>query len=158
MSHHRLSRQLSAYLDGELTAEDEQEVREHLARCEACRDELRQLQAVRSLLRRLPEPQAPEDLWGAVRSRTVRALPRRRWPARAVLAVAAAAVVVLLALPAVRTRVDRLRAAGVGVDVFVREHALATAGEPFADRAYLGLLISDASAALAGVPREEERR
>jgi anti-sigma factor RsiW len=162
VSHHRLTRQLSAYLDGELPPLDEAEVRDHLARCDSCQKELRRLQAVRSALRRLPDPQAPADLWEEVRIRRSARTRAPAWwpgrPGRGVLAVAAATVVVLLALPLVRTRVDRLRAAGIGLDLFVREHALAASGDPFADRAYLGLLISDASAALAGAGREEERR
>ncbi|MDR7402444.1 MAG: anti-sigma factor [Armatimonadota bacterium] len=157
MTHSRLVRQLSAYLDRELPPDDEQEVREHLAGCDACQEELRRLQAVRAILRRLPEPRAPADL-AAVWGRRGRA--GRRWPAtaRIALAAVAAAVIVLLALPAVRGRIDRLRAAGAGVDVVVREHALAAASDPFADRAYLGLLISDASAALAGAGRGEDER
>jgi hypothetical protein len=44
----------------------------------------------------------------------------------------------------------------VGVDVYVREHALLSATDPFADRAYLGLLIGDANVALVGQRRAPE--
>ena len=166
MTHTRLARQLSAYLDGELTPEDAEEVRAHLTRCVSCREELARLRAVKSLLGRLPEHAAPEELLASLASRPSGAaasrLPSFGWIWRAAFrrpaAVAAAVLVMaLIAVPLVRGRIERLRAAGVGADVFVREHALAAAEDPFPDRAYLGLLVGDADLALAGAPREEAK-
>jgi len=53
----------------------------------------------------------------------------------------------------VKGRIDRLQAADIGVDLYVREHALQSVVDPFVDRAYLGLLIGDANLALAGARR-----
>jgi hypothetical protein len=68
-------------------------------------------------------------------------------------------VLLLIVLPMAKGRLDRLQAANVGVDVYVREHALLSTADPFADPAYLGLLITDANVALVGQRRsaEEER-
>lgn len=169
MNHAWISRQLSAYLDGELTAADAADVRAHLAACAICRADLEDLTRVKHLLGSLPERVPPERFWTVVRERA--AARHRLWPAApvrsiirrpAALAAAMVLVVALVAVPLVRGRVERLRAAGAGVDLYVREHAIASATDPFADRAYIGLLLGDAGLALAGVPRggpeEEERR
>ncbi len=167
MTHARLRRQLSAYLDGELTPADTDDVRAHLAQCATCRRELEHLQSVKALLQRLPERPVPQDLWAAIRGQRDR--PARSFAASlgdrlraafrrpAVAWAAAGLVVALITGPLVWGRLEQLRAAGVGADLFIREHALASAADPFSDRAYLGLLIGDASLALVGVPREEAR-
>lgn len=167
MTHARLARQLSAYLDGELTEMDADGVRVHLTQCSTCREELARLRAVKALLARLPEREMPEELLTALRARLSRAVPSlfltagdvlRGAVRRPAVAVAAAALVlVLVALPLVRGRVERLRAAGVGADLIVREHTRFAADDPFPDRAYLGLLAGDANVALAGAPREEAK-
>ena len=167
MTHARLQRQLSAYLDGELAPAEADEVRTHLAGCAACREELSRLQHVKSLLQRLPERSVPRDLWAAIHSRigspptaTVESLGEvfRRMLRRPALALGAAVLIVaLVAVPLVRGRIERLRAGEIGADLFVREHALASAVDTLSDRAYLGLLIGDANLALAGTPREESQ-
>jgi len=54
--------QLSAYLDGELEAEEAEQVREHLASCEACRKELASLEELTGVLRALPRHKAPGEI------------------------------------------------------------------------------------------------
>jgi len=166
VTHARLRRQLSAYLDGELTPADAEEVRAHLARCEACGAELARLQSVKVLLRRLPERPVPQDAWASMREQVDRprslptSAPGRLRPAvrrPALIWAAAALITALVAGTSLWGRLEQLRAAGVGADLFVHEHALAASADPFADRAYLGLLIGDASLALVGAPREEAR-
>lgn len=163
MIHARLSRQLSAYADGELSPDERREVEAHLVTCVECREELSRLRQVKYLIGRLPEREAPPELWQGVRRRiaqedqgpaagileTMRAAFRR--PAYA--AVAAMVVLILIAVPLVKGRVDRLQAADIGVDVYVREHALVSSADPFVDRAYIGLLVGDANLALAGARR-----
>ncbi|MDQ7850370.1 MAG: zf-HC2 domain-containing protein [Armatimonadota bacterium] len=159
MPHHT-ERQLSAYLDREVTPEEEAAVRRHLSGCPSCQEELSRLERVRRLLAGLPERPLPESFWPELRS----ALGGRREPPwqslfagrriRPAAALAAAAVVVLLLLvPLARGRIDRLRAAEFGLDLFVREHALAAAADPLADRAYLALLVTDANLRIVGQPR-----
>ena len=55
MGHARLERQLSAYIDNELTADDTQQMRAHLETCVGCREELQRLEHVKRLLGSLPE-------------------------------------------------------------------------------------------------------
>lgn len=164
MGHARLERQLSAYLDNELIADDAQQVRTHLETCAVCREELHRLEHVKQLLGSLPEHTPAAQVWEELRQRIEAPAPResegvleaiRNAFRRPALAVAAAAFVILLiAFPLVKGRIDRLRAAEVGPDVFVREHALSAVSDPFADRAYLGLLMSDANLTLVGEPRD----
>jgi len=52
---------LSAYLDGQLTAREQRQVRRHLEVCQACRDDLRALQRTVELVRHLPAVQAPRS-------------------------------------------------------------------------------------------------
>jgi len=66
-----------------------------------------------------------------------------------------AAVVVILALaltPLIKGTVDRLHAAEIGVDLYVREHALQMSTQPLIDRAYLGVVAGDADLVLVGEP------
>ncbi len=169
MTHVRLERQLSAYLDGELSVDETAEVRRHLAECPTCQKEMERLKAVKQLLGALPEREPPAGTWDALRRTLERPAPSiwSRWREglrslvrRPVAAAAAVAVVfALIAVPLVRGRLDRLRAAETGVDVYLREHVLVSSGDPFADQAYLGVMIGDANLALIGEPRpaREER-
>jgi predicted anti-sigma-YlaC factor YlaD len=52
----QLRNKLGAYLDGELARRDQIEVETHLETCQACRDELEDLQQLRHLLRTAPQP------------------------------------------------------------------------------------------------------
>lgn len=54
--------QLSAYLDGELTAQETEKVNAHLAACGACREELALLQRTICLVKELPPVPAPPAL------------------------------------------------------------------------------------------------
>jgi anti-sigma factor RsiW len=158
--HHHVERQLSAYLDRELAPEEEAAVRQHLAGCAACRQELDRLSALKRMLAALPERPLPEGFWSALRrelQRGSRPAPIRwfgGWRARPVPALAAAAVVVLLLLlPLIRGQIDRLRAAEFGMDLFVREHAVTAASDPLVDRAYLGFLVTEANLQIVGARR-----
>ncbi len=46
---------LSAYLDGEVTAEEKREIEEHLKKCSVCSNELKKLQKISSLLKEPPK-------------------------------------------------------------------------------------------------------
>lgn len=159
-AHHGLQRQLGAYLDGELLPEEAAEVRRHLAECAACTAELHDLRTTRTLLRRLSPPPVPDDFVDDLRARLAAEATagRRAWwgpvPRPAVLA-AAVAVVLLVGLPLALGRLERLRAAEAGPDLFVRAYVPDAAADPLMDRAYLGLLVTDASLRLIGEdPRE----
>lgn len=170
MTHDRIGRQLSAYLDRELTPEEARAVERHLEGCPACQEELEALRQTRALLRALPARPLPEDFWPELRRTLQRqaaprargltalgawvdALRRRPAPALAVLAI-----VVLAAVTLVRGQLDRLRAAEFGLDLLVREHAITVAADdPLADPAYLGFVVTQANLALVGATEEARR-
>ncbi len=153
---HRIEQQLSAYIDGELSPGEMDGVRLHLTTCASCEAELEDLRATKHLLGRLVQPDLPQgfaaDLW----RRIEREVPGRWtwWPAwvprPAMVMAAVALALILVAVPLVQNHRDRLRAAEVGPDLFMRAATQAAADDPFMDRAYLGLVTTDANLRLAG--------
>ena len=59
--HRRFRKNLSPYIDGELEANAVERLEAHLAACEDCRLELRQLRATAAALHDLPEVQVPRS-------------------------------------------------------------------------------------------------
>jgi anti-sigma factor RsiW len=62
MNCHRISKMLSAYIDGELTGVEMMEIRRHLADCQDCETELSHLRAAKRLVGRLATAQPSADL------------------------------------------------------------------------------------------------
>ncbi|HEY6102375.1 MAG TPA: zf-HC2 domain-containing protein [bacterium] len=165
MTHLAASQRLSAYLDGELADPERQVLDAHLRGCTVCRRDLAELARVKSLLSALPEVEPPPGLLADLREAPARltsvldsvmAWLRSAFRRPAVAAAAVMLALLLIVLPIAKGRLDRLQAANVGVDVYVHEQALFSAADPFADPAYLGLLISDANIALVGQRRSPE--
>ena len=75
----RISQKLSAYLDGELTAQDRAEVKAHLAGCAACAGELHGLTAADAGLRGLPVIE-PSPFFAARTAAAARALKEYHGP------------------------------------------------------------------------------
>ncbi len=75
--HRRMRRQLSPYLDGMLSAGDRRRFEEHLAQCQACRDELAELRATVRAMAELPLVEAPRSF--------ALAEPRPAWVVRPAL-------------------------------------------------------------------------
>jgi anti-sigma factor RsiW len=125
---------LSALLDAQLTAADEQVVRAHLARCPRCAAELRAVEEARSWLRSLPVVDPPvgfyERLFGTRR--------RRRWGAASLAAAAAASVAFVGVLPAREAPVKP------AVASFIRTHAVTASvdGDPVSQLATAGVPVS----------------
>lgn len=95
---------IEAWIDGDLSDGEAEEMRRHVGGCPECRAEHQSAEEVRAALRRLPSFEAPAPLLDAVRSSTTGRAgspPLMGWRsprvARAVAGVAAIAVVVLLA-------------------------------------------------------------
>ncbi|MCE9582672.1 MAG: zf-HC2 domain-containing protein [Planctomycetes bacterium] len=86
MTCHELKPRLAALLGGGLTAEEASPAREHLAGCESCSREMRELERVEALLGGWKADPGPVDVWPAVSAK----LPRKGW----MLKGAAAAVLV----------------------------------------------------------------
>jgi len=87
---------LSALLDDALSAEEADAVREHVFRCEECREALDALEATVALVRGIPDPDAPDGFVAEVMDR----LPRpagRRSPLLWLAPLAVAACVLLIA-------------------------------------------------------------
>ncbi|MFQ5847902.1 MAG: anti-sigma factor family protein [Candidatus Methylomirabilales bacterium] len=113
-SHRRYRHALSAYVDGELGVPEIRRLEVHLAGCDACRQEQRNLEKLQGLLRqglRDPRPEVPPVLWPGVRVRIeggrphgiVTAWMRRIWEAgweRPRLSLAGAAFATFLILSA----------------------------------------------------------
>ena len=84
---------LSAYLDGELSEDEEIRLVDHLERCAACRMDLADTQAARAAVRALPIIEAPT--WLRPADPTPIEMVRRH-PAAAIAAAAAAILVVVI--------------------------------------------------------------
>lgn len=84
--------QLSAYLDGELSAEEITKLNEHLASCGRCVVDLEEMQRVRMAVRSLPILELPR---GIVTEADAEVVPLRRNRGFLVGAAAAAAAVVI---------------------------------------------------------------
>ncbi|MFN0108071.1 MAG: zf-HC2 domain-containing protein [Blastocatellia bacterium] len=63
MFSNHVHKKLSAYLHGELPAEDARRVAEHLPGCESCRTELEEIEFGAQLASQLQREQAPDGLW-----------------------------------------------------------------------------------------------
>jgi len=157
LNHHRAGQLLSAYLDGELAAAEAAAVQEHLLDCPDCRAAFDGLRLTKRALGQLPLAEPPAEFWASVRDprslhptvALVRRLPPLGWR----LAWAGAAAFVVLALaatPLVKGTIDRAHTSRIGVDLYLRQHAVGMSAEPFADRAYLGLATGDADLVLVG--------
>lgn len=156
MNHRGAARRLSAYLDTEISPEETAEVRSHLALCPDCRAEIEELRATRRLLGSLEAPELPQGFAADLRTRLGRP-PSSRWawwpawvPRPAAAFAVLALVLLLLSVPAIRGHQDRLRAAEIGPDLFLRRAAQAQARDPFLDRAFVGLVFTDANLRLIG--------
>lgn len=62
-------RLFSAYMDRDLTFQEESDLRRHLQRCRGCAEEMARLEGVRDLLRALPEADPGPGFYEAVRGR-----------------------------------------------------------------------------------------
>lgn len=92
MSH--LGDELSAYLDNEIDATARDRIAEHLTGCEACRDELADIDLARQVVRRLPQVELPartRRLTGFRPRRSTGFWPRWAWVAPALAATVLAA-------------------------------------------------------------------
>lgn len=60
---------LEEFLEGEVESQRKQLIRAHLKACHVCRQELLIAQDIAKVLKNLPEPQIPEDLYDSIASR-----------------------------------------------------------------------------------------
>jgi anti-sigma factor RsiW len=160
MSSHRIEQQLSAYLDGELSPAEMDEVRRHLDQSESLRGTLEELRETKLLLGRLRAAELPREFVAELHARIDQPRPWwiLEWLPRSALAVAAMLVILVVAAPLFFGQQSRLRASEASSDLFIRAAAHAASEDPYMDRAYLGLVSTDANLRLIGEePREEPR-
>lgn len=90
---------LSAYLDGEATRTESQQVVEHLQACDRCRSEMEDVHLARSAVRGLPAFEIPAEVLDAVDGQPLAdVVPLRRRPVRIAAAAAVAVLVVFVSL------------------------------------------------------------
>jgi len=90
-----LEEALSAYLDGESTAEEKIAVEEHLKKCPYCRAELEDLKTTKALVGDLKRTEAPSLLWSRIETEIQRkkVVPFRRKVSRFAASAAAAVAI-----------------------------------------------------------------
>lgn len=153
MSDHVTDR-LSAYLDGALGVRDLEYVRGHIETCPACLHEFEELRALRSLLRQLPEPVAPEGFAERVRWRLQREAGRRvrmslrdmlsiplRRPVALRWALACAALLVVVGLP-LGWLAGPVHQTPLDADVYLRDYLILSVDRPLTDEATTTLVSS----------------
>jgi anti-sigma factor RsiW len=95
-----VSRQIAAYIDGQLAQRKARQAELHMGRCAHCREECEEVRFGMAILDRLPPVEAPEAIWTAIEAAFQENRPRdtlalRRWrlafAATVVLALAGAA-------------------------------------------------------------------
>lgn len=94
LHHGHSADRLSAYLDGELSGEETNDVVAHVVACRECRADLQEFDRARTAIRALPGVETPEGLLPQLPAR--RARRRRRVRAVTALAVGAAAVLAIV--------------------------------------------------------------
>lgn len=58
---------LSAFLDGELNPREHEQIRIHISQCANCRHEVEKLKEMVGIVRNMPEPEIPAQLWELTR-------------------------------------------------------------------------------------------
>jgi anti-sigma factor RsiW len=146
---------LSAYVDGALGVRDLERVRAHLEVCPVCLREYGELRALRSLLRGLPDPAAPDGLDERMHWRLAREAARGggsrlrrfllsaiRHPARLRTAVACAALLVALTLPWGWVQQWGAREAPLDTDAYLRDYIVLSSDRPLTDDVATTLVTS----------------
>ena len=133
---------LTDLIDGRLDPAEAAEVTRHLDSCEACRTELGDLQALRTLLRSVEIPEPRATFWGRLEARLAQErarVTRRRWWGRILVpsAVAAIGAAVLALAPVPQMLID--------INGYVHEHARYRSLHPLTDLATVILVSTDAS-------------
>ena len=150
---------LSAYLDGQVSAQEQARIRRHLDQCEDCRRHLEELRRTVALLQSSEPVRAPEGFQAALRSK-VEALgmqpritlrwPRMRWSWRAAGAVAAALLVGIFSVNLLRQTLTVEGLRREDRDLFGTARSQKSADE--AGRAANAPAATEAPQSVAGVP------
>ncbi|MGD9809324.1 MAG: anti-sigma factor [Deferribacterales bacterium] len=133
----KTSENLSAYHDGELNREEEENIRLHLDSCMTCRSEYAGIQDLSMMFKGAERPSAPPELTDRIHE----AVRKGRLPAFSGYAVAAAAV--LIFITGVSAGLSLLRQAdSYSADASVREYYSFASFDPLPDESLGGVYIS----------------
>jgi anti-sigma factor RsiW len=149
MNCERVQNLLSAYVDHELSPDEQRVVRAHLVGCSACSAEHETLVALKGRLSALESLEVPEDFFSELSARldveepisgasTVGGVTfrwRHYWPAAAAAVLAVAVLVPSLRLSADHQVIDP--------DSFFRQHTLTSAAQPLADNSVLSYYVAN---------------
>jgi len=122
---------LSTYLDGELDPQEHERIEKHIAHCSKCRDEVERLKEIMGILKGMPAPELPTQLWELTRRRVETASEKtsREWGFRipkwsfAPVGVVVFALLVLLVGSQIFYKTE---IAPPTVDTFIQEHILSS--------------------------------
>jgi hypothetical protein len=92
-----ISRQLAAYLDGELAPRSLQQAELHMGHCALCRAECEQVRFGRAMVAHLPQVEAPEAIWASIEAKLPEIRSRETWMVRRWRPVFAMAVLLVFA-------------------------------------------------------------
>lgn len=124
----RIEPLLGAYVDDEVAPQVHDEIESHVSVCDPCRTQLREIQGLAAALGQHDPVSVPPALWAAIETRLEpgarsHTIFFRRFPSRAVLALAASIVIVvglgLFGLPWGADRTSQVRAATVDFSVLL---------------------------------------
>jgi anti-sigma factor RsiW len=135
-----MHKKLAAYQVGALDAAQRFAVEQHLHGCAACRAELQALHRTVTLLRPVPQVDAPREVWAGV----ARQLTPRRRTARIVRwapAMAAAMLLLIVALAVVLPLLHGNLPGAQPQDAYADMQLAAAWDNPMADKAALGLAV-----------------
>lgn len=142
---------LSAYVDRELSPEEQRLVRAHLVGCRDCGAEYDALVALKQHLASLPSVEVPADFFAGVSARldaeeTLLPAPARRGPGaswyRYWPAAAAAVLALAVLVPGIRPVAD---AQVIDPKSFFRQHSMTSAAQPLADDAVFSYYVASAT-------------
>lgn len=137
------SYQLTEYLDGICAPHLHQRLSEHIEGCERCRQEIAALQQTVQMLRGLPTPGIPDNLWAGVATRI--SSPSRQGASPWVWKTAAGVGLVaslLIGIWVSNPPAPSLPYATTATSSYVTQHQLLSARDPLSDRAHLGVVLT----------------
>ncbi len=144
MTHSKIRASLNDYVDRTLPGRTRSEVSAHLATCSSCAEEVRELEAMVTLLRRMPEVEPPPLLASVVMAR-VRDGEAEPWSWRRSLQQLLQPTLRVTATAAV---------AGLAVFAVARGPALTPSGAPAESAPSVGIATNLPAAALPASPTE----
>ena len=79
MFANHVTRNISSYCNGELSAEESHRFNEHLLACPKCRSQYDQIKLGVKFAEQLPRLSAPQNLWSELETKLIGVTPRRQW-------------------------------------------------------------------------------